>query len=109
MAKASPVNVLCIYRLKDGAKEAEVKKLLDKHWPTLHKVGLATDEKAKVWRSSCKDPKQTIYIETFQWKDEKAPGIAHQTPEVMAVWEPLGALMQGMEFLHVEPVNIGSK
>ena len=32
---------------------------------------------------------------------------AHQMPEVMAVWEPMGNLTEGMEFLHLTPAGIG--
>ena len=36
-----PVDVLCIYRVK-GDKEAEFRKLLEKHGPALKSAGLIT-------------------------------------------------------------------
>jgi hypothetical protein len=33
------------------------------------------------------------------------PGVAHQMPEVMQIWEPMGPLTENMEFLQVEPVR----
>jgi hypothetical protein len=33
----------------------------------------------------------------FSWRDEQAAGIAHQTPEVMAVWEPMTPLLESLE------------
>jgi quinol monooxygenase YgiN len=94
--------MLCIYRIKDG-KEEDFLRLLEKHWPTLQSVGLVTPEPAQVLRAADKGGK-IVFVETFAWKDAKAPNVAHQTPEVMAVWEPMGALADEMNFLAVEPV-----
>ncbi|MEP6768219.1 MAG: hypothetical protein ABJC61_06085 [Acidobacteriota bacterium] len=44
------------------------------------------------------------FIETFEWKDARSPEVAHQNPEVMAVWEPMGTHAEEMHFLQVEPV-----
>lgn len=101
---AQPVNMLCIYRVTKG-KEDEFKKLLARHWPTLHKAGLTTDKPATVHSASSHDDKTTAFVEMFQWKDGGSSDIAHQTPEVMAVWEPMGSLTEGMEFLEIEPVK----
>ena len=45
---------------------------------------------------------KTVFIELFQWRDGEAVNEAHVLPEVMAVWEPMGALTEGMEFFDVE-------
>ena len=102
MTSAKAAKVLCIYRVKKG-QEAEFRRLLERHWPTLRAAGLTTDEPAEVlW---CKDKAgKSTFAETFSWKDASFPDIAHETPEVMAVWEPMGALCEGMEFMQVEPV-----
>ena len=50
MERSNPVRMLCTYRVKDG-KEAEFLSLLEKHWPTLRSVGLATDDAARVLRA----------------------------------------------------------
>lgn len=101
---AKPMDMLCIYRVKPG-KEEDFKHFLAKHWPTLHKAGLATDQPAKVSVGKTKEG-ASAFIEEFQWKDHTSPGVAHQTPEVMAVWEPMGALTTHMEFLNVTPVKL---
>src|ERR1044071_9413172 len=86
MDNSKPFSVLCTYRVKEG-KEADFLGLLEKHWPTLRGLGLATDEAARVMR--CRDKSgRVIFVESFSWKDAGAPEVAHQTPEVMAVWEP---------------------
>ena len=103
MTEQKPVNVLCIYRIKDG-KEAEFRPLLESHWPTLDSIGLVSSEPAR-WYQGQDKSNQTCFIEIFQWKDEKAPELAHQTPEVLSIWEPMGALVDHMEFIHMDPVG----
>jgi quinol monooxygenase YgiN len=102
MDSMKPVSMLCIYRIKDG-KEADFLRLLEKHWPTLNGVGLVTPDPAQVLRAADKDGK-IVFVETFAWRDAAAPSVAHQTPEVMAVWEPMGALVDEMSFLQVNSV-----
>ena len=99
--KPGPVDVLCIYRVTQG-KEGEFQKLLAKHGPTLHKAGLTPEGAPKIWRSQTREGK-TVFIELMQWKDETSSHAAHQMPEVMQVWEPMGNLTDGMEFLDLKP------
>jgi quinol monooxygenase YgiN len=99
-AKSSPVRMLCIYRVKEG-REDEFRTLLDKHWPTLRSAGLASEKPARWFRGAAKDGK-TRFIELFEWKDDEASGVAHQSPAVMSIWEPMGALAEGMEFIELE-------
>ena len=114
MKNEGSVVVVCRYRVKAG-QEAAMEKLLAAHWPTLHRAGLVTDEPAQVYRGlpSKKpggDPRaQRTYVEVFAWKDERAPEVAHQTPAVMAVWEPMGAACEEMEFPHFEPLELAAR
>src|SRR4051812_23071984 len=87
-AKSGPVDVLCIYRVKPG-KEAEFVKLLEKHEPALKRAGLSSGKAPTIWKSESREGK-TVFIELMQWKDGNASAAAHQMPEVMAVWEPMG-------------------
>lgn len=104
MTTSAAVHVLCLYRVKAG-QEAAFVELLRRHWPALRRSELATDEPAQVQRA--KDRKGgTVFVERFAWRSAESSGLAHQSPEVMAVWEPMGALCEGMEFLAVEPVKI---
>lgn len=102
MTPSNPVKMLCIYRVKRG-QESEFRRLIERHWPALNAIGLTTSDPAEVlW---CEDKAgKSFFAESFSWKDESSPGVAHQTPEVMAVWEPMGALCEGMEFMQVKPV-----
>ena len=104
MDSSKPVRMLCTYRVKEG-KEADFLRLLERHWPTLSSVGLATGDPAQVLQGRDKGGR-TVFIETFSWKDAEAPDVAHQTPEVMSVWEPMGALADEMNFWPVEGVEM---
>jgi hypothetical protein len=87
-----PVLTHCIYRPKKGKEEA-LFGLVKKHWPTLKKAGLTTSTPAQVYRAQDKHGGRTFFVEIFAWKDDQAAGTAHQLPEVMAVWEPMGELL----------------
>ncbi len=108
-ANAKPVNI-CQYKVKPGHEE-EMERLLAIHWPALHKAGLVTDDPAVVYRGlPSSNPggqhgAQSTYIEIFSWNTPSAPQTAHQTPEVMAVWEPMGAICEHMEFPEFEALD----
>ena len=101
-----PIDVLCIYRVKNG-KEVAFEGLLAKHGPALESAGLSGEMAPKIWKAETRRRPGAVYVEMMQWKDEEAANAAHQMPEVMAVWEPMGALTDEMEFLHLQPANIG--
>ena len=102
-------TVICTYRVQEG-KEDEFTRLLELHWPTLRKAGLATQDTTQVFRGTDKSGK-TFFNEIFTWVPN-GPQLAHETPEVMAVWEPMGALCEArdgrppMEFPHVTQVDL---
>jgi hypothetical protein len=104
------VTSLCIYRVKPGS-EGAFKKLLAKHWPTLKRVGLAADVPSAIYQGS-EGERQPIFVELLSWKDEHGAERAHELPDVMAVWEPMGKLCEerngrpSMEFPLVEPLEI---
>ena len=100
------VDVLCIYRVKKG-KEADFKKLLKKHGPALKAAGLSGEMAPKIWKAESGRKPGIIFVEQMQWKDHNSSNAAHQMPEVMAVWEPMGELCEGMEFLHLGPADLG--
>ena len=101
---SKPVKVLCIYRVPEK-NEAEFARHLKLHWPTLDSVGLCSSEPARYYRGMTESG-DTAFIEIFEWKDESSAGAAHETPEVMKVWEPMGTLTSGMEFIDIEPIQV---
>jgi quinol monooxygenase YgiN len=98
----APVTNIVTYVPKPG-KEAELLALVKKHEPALRKVGLVTAEPFKVWKAFDIRKERVSFIEYFQWKDGNASDTAHQTPEVMAVWEPMGPVLEELTICEVEP------
>jgi hypothetical protein len=106
-----PLINICMYKVKPG-KQAEMEALLARHWPALHAAGLATDTPAVVYRGlpsgkpGEKHGAEGTYVEILTWKDRSGPQLAHQTPEVMAVWEPMAAICESMEFPSFERLEL---
>jgi hypothetical protein len=100
---AAPVANIVTYIPKKG-KEAELLELVKRHEPALRKVGLVTGEAFKVWKAYDIRKKREQFIEYFVWKDGNASDVAHQTPEVMAVWEPMGPVLEELTICEVELV-----
>lgn len=98
---AAPVKNLVTYVAKKGT-EAEMLQLVKKHEVALRKVGLVTAEPFKVWKAYNIRTGESSIVEYFEWKDGKSSDIAHQTPEVMAVWEPMGPILEDLRICEVE-------
>ncbi|MEM7202431.1 MAG: hypothetical protein AAF628_19320 [Planctomycetota bacterium] len=115
MSDAKPRNVnICQYRVKPG-HEAEMEALLAKHWPALRKAGLASEQRPVIYRGLPSGKPggahgaERVYIEIFSWAKENGPQLAHETPEVMAVWEPMGAICEDMDFPMFERLDVGGE
>jgi hypothetical protein len=103
-------TVICTYRVRKGARDAFA-KLLGKHWPALSGAGLVTGVPSLIFESKPgggpqDDEPGPTFVEIFTWVSAEAPDIAHRWPAIMAVWEPMGALVESrdgrpaMEFPH---------
>ncbi|MFT7670415.1 MAG: hypothetical protein ACI8X5_003123 [Planctomycetota bacterium] len=103
-------TVIAIYRVSLG-KEQEFEQLLERHHPTLLQLELVKEERPRVYRNLDEKGRSTYY-EIFEWKDAKAAGGAHENPEVMAVWDAMGKVVEerdGLpkyEFPHVQPITL---
>ncbi len=111
MSDAEPQTVICTYKVKPG-KEADFEALLRKHWPTLRDNGLVTDTPPRFFRGKPshkpegRHGAERTYIEIYEWKNARAVELAHASPRVMAVWEPMGACCDEMDFPHFEPLTL---
>jgi hypothetical protein len=105
MAIEKPVPTLVRYTPKPGGEEALL-GLVRQHWPTLVRLGLASPTPVKLWRAYDKDTRKLSFLELFEWKDEGSSNVAHQTPEVMAMWEPMGHVLEKLEIIKVEPIAV---
>lgn len=103
-------TVICLYRVAPG-REDDFTALLKRHWPTLHSLDLVTDDPPQHYRGAEQDGRP-LFVEIFNWKSEEASRLAHEHPEVMAIWEPMDKLTekregrQNMEFPHVRPLAV---
>ncbi len=104
-------TAICTYRVQQG-KEQAFRDLLARHWPTLRRLGLVTEARPQIFQG-LDEAGKPFFVEILTWRDgERSPATAEQTPEVMAIWEPMGALVEprlgrpGMEFPHADPVEI---
>ena len=103
MPRARPVTMLVSYYPKEG-KERTLLSLLKKQWPTINRMGLVSEMPQTIWRASDKRTGRRYFVELFQWKDGRSSGRAHRTPEVMAIWNPMTAILERMQLARVEPV-----
>jgi hypothetical protein len=105
-----PEIVICTYRVRRG-REAEFERLLARHWPTLRSLDLVTERPPQHFRGSEEDG-APVFVEIFGWSSAEAAGVAHQHPEVMAIWEPMDQLTESrggrpnLEFPHFQPLSI---
>jgi hypothetical protein len=105
----SPI-VVCLYRVRRG-REGEFIELLKRHWPTLRSLDLATDDPPQYLRGFEQDG-EPMFVEIFSWKTNEGPRVAHEHPDVMAIWEPMNKLTEhrngrpNMEFPHFERLSL---
>lgn len=113
MSSASPLTqVVATYRVRLDRKQ-DFLDLLGKHHPTLLELGLVTKEPPIVY-SGEEHGGGPIVFEIFTWVDARAPDTAHQTPEVMRIWEAMGTMCEErdgkprFDFPHVERIELAS-
>jgi quinol monooxygenase YgiN len=104
MTTTPPVRMLCTYRPRKG-KEKELLSLVKNNWTTLKRAGLVTKDRAIVYRATDKRSGRVYFVESFSWMNGEASDAAHRNPEVMAVWDAMGALLEGMELASIEPIS----
>ncbi len=106
----TPVTAICLYRVASG-NETRFEQLLARHWPTLRALGLVTETPPQHFRGA-ESGGEPLFVEIFSWASEASSELAHQHPEVMAIWEPMDQLTEArgarpnMEFPHVQPLRI---
>ena len=104
--QSTPVHRLVIYRPKQGHFD-QLKAILLSHGPALKKTGLITSDPVKLWSATDLQREGMplpYFVESFYWRDAKAAGSAHETPEVMAVWETMGPHLEEIKLATLEPL-----
>lgn len=93
----SAVTVVCTYRVRRGSED-EFERLLERHLPTLARLGLITEAPTRTLRRHDGDTDGgPEYVEVFDWVSEDAARRASEVPEVIAVWEPMAALCEARD------------
>jgi len=105
-----PEVAFALYRPQDG-KERELLRLIGDHLPTLRRLELITDRPPLLLRSL-----DGTYVEIFEWRSGRAARVAHEHPEVAAVWEAMGEVADfraladleesKAQFCHFTPVPV---
>jgi len=101
-----PVDRLVIYRPKAG-QLAALETIVARHGAVLRASGLLTDAPVQVHRATDlrKPDAGAVHVERFQWRDGGASDLAHQLPEVMAVWETMGPHLADMSLITLEALG----
>lgn len=73
--------VIAAFKPKPG-KEDELKQVIADRLPLLRDLGLATDRISITMRST-----NGTIIDVSEWVDDAAIARAHETPEVLALWQ----------------------
>ena len=104
---AKPETVHVTYHVRAG-KEAELARVLARHWPTCRRLGLVLEKPHLIVRGYG-EGHRPYFVEILTWKDSDAPDNA--PPEVRAIWKDLEALCEkredrpGIEIDEVEIVS----
>jgi hypothetical protein len=111
MIKNSPACVaICTYRVRVG-KEEEFLGLLRRHWPTLRDCGFVDETPSQVYKGN-DESGGIFFVEILTWKDPEKPNRAHEVPQVMSLWEPMGMCCEArlgrpaMEFPTAEQLQL---
>lgn len=96
---------LCRYWVKPD-EEARFRALLTQHWPTMERLGLVRAEPPHVIFRGEDEERGVYYVETFPWRSRVAMDQAHASPEVSAIWGPMGECCSSMEFPTVREADL---
>ena len=80
------VCVIVAYRPKSG-KEGELLELVRSRVPTLREEGLVSDRCPTIMRA-----RDGTIVEVSEWKSREAIDVAHENPNVLAMWTKFFAL-----------------
>ncbi|MDQ3281911.1 MAG: hypothetical protein M3Q69_10925 [Acidobacteriota bacterium] len=84
----TPETVLVTFRPKAGA-EAELERVIGKHWETVTRLHLVTNDNRMIYRVRDEDGK-THFVQILTWKDAEIPD--HAPAEVLRWWKEMQRL-----------------
>lgn len=104
-AEVDPPETVVVTYSPAAGKEAEVSKLIARHWATLVRLRLVTRDAHVTYRDKDAGGKP-IFVDLLTWKSHAAPDSA--PPEVEKIWSAMEAAVEkrgerrGIEFHEVE-------
>jgi hypothetical protein len=102
-----PETVMVTLRAKPGA-EAELERVIARHWETAHKMKLVRDAPHVTVRGT-EEGNKVYFIDLFTWRDGGIPDAA--PAEIQAIWSEMNRLVEareghpGLEFVAVSIVT----
>lgn len=110
MAQDEAQTVFCVFRVRKE-REEELLQLCRDHDRTLRRLGLCTDQPARLYRGDDGHGGSFVF-KIFQWKSGDALDAARKHPDVQVIWEAMAPCCEeregrpGMEFPHVVPADL---
>jgi quinol monooxygenase YgiN len=79
---------MALYRPHPG-KEEELREILQSHIPTLRAEGLITKREPIIMQAE-----DGTIIEIFEWQSREAKDKAHNSPNVMSIWNKISSVAE---------------
>ena len=104
----TPETVMATFRAKPG-KEAALREVIERHWATVRKLGLAAGDLHLLFRTE-DEPGKTMFLHVFTWKSHAIPDAA--PPEIERIWEEMKPLVEtrgghrGIEIPEITPLPL---
>jgi hypothetical protein len=88
-----PETVMITLHAKAGA-EAELAQVIARHWETVQRLKLVTDEPHVTLRGSeaAEGTTRTFFVDVFTWRDASIPDAAPK--EIQAIWADMTRLVE---------------
>lgn len=84
-------TMISTYVVRSDAVDA-FRKLLERHWPTLRELELATDTPPLYYIGGVTDDGGVPIVEIVEWSSENAAALAHTHPAISTIWEQMSEL-----------------
>ncbi|MEJ3658587.1 hypothetical protein WEH80_37080 [Actinomycetes bacterium KLBMP 9759] len=105
------VITIAHYRVRPGHEE-RFTDILRQHRATLRALELVTDRPSEAYVGTERDIDGPLFVEIIEWVDARGAAVAHEHPQVSALWERIGQACEDrggrpmFEFPRVRPLEL---
>ena len=85
------LTMISTYVVRSDAVDA-FRQLLERHWPTLHELELATGTPPLYYIGGVTGEGGVPIVEILEWSSEDAANQAHVHPAISTIWEQMSLL-----------------